>query len=206
MKYISEKIKNIKNKKIVVTLLICIISLLLLLGVSYAAFYYYFDGENSLFEVQPAELELLESDKNIINLENSLPISDEEGIKQSETFDFAVTTKAGEGKDIEYSLYVEKIGEKCSTLDAPTRDEYPECYDFNISSEDRDILIEYLESWGYNTEDATTYYELQAAGDKEGLINFYMTVDGATAEEANTWVSYDEGDGYILYIRRSVLT
>jgi len=39
MKYISEKIKNIKNKKIVVTLLICIISLLVLLGVSYASFF-----------------------------------------------------------------------------------------------------------------------------------------------------------------------
>ena len=102
----EEKTKNNKKRKLIIVI---IILLMLVTGISYAAFTYNFKGTESLINVKPVELELLESTGEIINIQNAFPMTDEQGIAQSETFDFAVTTRTEAVTDIFYSLKIEKV-------------------------------------------------------------------------------------------------
>ena len=59
------------------------ILLVSIVGVSYSAWRYVFTGNENKIETGDVSLKLLESNKNIISLNNSLPMSDEEGIKRN---------------------------------------------------------------------------------------------------------------------------
>jgi len=106
----EEKLEKKKNKKKRIIIgIVPLILLILVIGISYAAFYYNFLGTDNLINVEPIELKLLESTDEIINIENALPMSDAEGIAQSETFDFAVTTRTRAVTNIYYNLKIEKL-------------------------------------------------------------------------------------------------
>ena len=87
-----------QKKKIIITLTICIISLLLIMAGSTAAFFYNYTGGNNKSIINNVELEFLESDTKIINIPTALPMSDEEGKKQDETFTNPCRCAAGEQK------------------------------------------------------------------------------------------------------------
>ena len=98
-----------KFNKRILTILIGIVLVIMLIAGSYAAFFYNFKGNDNLINVEPIELELLESDSEIINLENAFPMSDKEGMKLDETFDFQIKTNAFNKVDISYGIYIEKL-------------------------------------------------------------------------------------------------
>ena len=102
-----------KEKKVkIITLVVLLILLVSIVGVSYSAWKYTFEGNENKIETGDVSLKLLESNKNIISLNNSLPMSDEEGIKQTETgnvFDFSVETKASFNINIGYKINIEKL-------------------------------------------------------------------------------------------------
>ena len=172
---------------------------MLTIGISFAVWNYGFVGSANTIDTGEVSLELLESNTDIISIENALPISDETGKTLNETFDFAVTTKAGKDLDIGYSIYLEKIYTKCSEVDNPTQEAYPSCY-FTISDTDRGKLISYLAddnywSYGVTTEKAKELYNAIIAHDKEGIYNFCISL-GWTEEDAQSHADWWEEEGY----------
>ena len=195
--------KEDNKRKKVITISLVIILLMLTIGISFAVWNYGFVGSANTIDTGEVSLELLESNTDIISVENALPISDETGTTLNETFDFAVTTKAGKDLDIGYSIYLEKIYTKCSEVDNPTKESYPSCYDKIISDTDRNKLVSFLASddygFGVTTEKATELYNAIIAHDKEEIYNFYISI-GWTKENAQAIVNNFESNGYEVFL------
>ena len=100
---------NVKKKRTLVTLALVLILVSLMLGISYAAWSYIFTGNVNTISTSNVSLEFLESSSKVINITNALPMSDEEGMAQTDTFDFAVTTKSTNGMPISYTLVIQKM-------------------------------------------------------------------------------------------------
>lgn len=83
--------------------------LCLLIGVSYAVWNYMFIGNVNKLESYDISIELLESNENLINIENALPMSYSDGKAQEDTFDFAVTSKTRRNMNIYYTIKIEKL-------------------------------------------------------------------------------------------------
>ena len=103
-KKIKDKLKN--NKALMISLVAGLI--ILIGGVSYAAYDYSFIGKDSSISTGTVSIKFLESNTNVIDLKNALPISDSEG-KKGNSFDFVVTTKASYKTGLKYDLSVEKL-------------------------------------------------------------------------------------------------
>ena len=103
-KKIKDKLKN--NKALMISLVAVLI--ILIGGVSYAAYDYSFTGKDSKLESGSVSIKFLESNTNVIDLKNALPISDSEG-KKGDSFDFAVTTKASYDTGMKYTLNLKKL-------------------------------------------------------------------------------------------------
>ena len=106
--------KEIKQKSIKKQLILTVLGVLVLViavaGASFAAWNYVFNGTLvNTISTNDISLDLLESDDEIINITNALPMSDNEGKVQTETFDFAVTSKTVKDIDIEYNINIEKL-------------------------------------------------------------------------------------------------
>ncbi|MGN0992497.1 MAG: hypothetical protein ACI4PE_00950 [Bacilli bacterium] len=104
----KTSINNEDNKRRKVTISLVIILLMLCVGISFAVWNYGFLGQINKLETGEISLELLESNTNLINITNQLPISDNEG-KTLDTFDFAVTTKASRDMNLGYEIKIEKL-------------------------------------------------------------------------------------------------
>lgn len=102
---IKDKIKN--NKALMISLIVLLI--ILIGGVSYAAFDYSFTGKDSKLESGSVSIKFLESNTNVIDIKNALPTSDNDGKKDSNTFDFSVTSKASYDTSLKYNLSIEKL-------------------------------------------------------------------------------------------------
>ena len=103
---------EIKNKSKLPRLTMLLVALLVLVGASYAYFDYLFIGKDNTISTTDVSIKLLESNKEIITLENQLPISDEQGMVQEGTgnvFDFAVETKSSSDMKLGYKLSIEKL-------------------------------------------------------------------------------------------------
>lgn len=185
-----------KRKKIIIISLIVIL-LTLTIGISFAVWNYSFVGSANTIDTGEVSLELLESNTDIISIENALPISDETGKTLNETFDFAVTTKASKDLDIGYSIYLEKIYTKCRDLTNPTQETYPSCY-FTVSDTDRDKLINSFAD-SFKTEKATEFYNAIIAHDKEGIYTCLKSI-GASEEAAQDIANTFEAYGYEVYL------
>ena len=192
--------KDDNKRKKVITISLIVILLMLCVGISFAVWNYGFVGSANTIDTGEVSLELLESNTDIISVENALPISDETGKTLNETFDFAVTTKAGKDLDIGYSIYLERIYTKCSEVDNPTQESYPSCYDIIISDTDRDKLVSFLASGhGVTTEKAIELYNAIIAHDKEGISNFYISI-GKSEGEAQFLADELESEGYEVFL------
>ena len=99
--------KDDNKRKKVITISLIVILLMLCVGISFAVWNYGFVGQTNKLETGEISLELLESNTNLINITNQLPISDSEG-KTLDTFDFAVTTKASRDINLGYEIKIEK--------------------------------------------------------------------------------------------------
>ena len=74
----SIKKEESKRKKIIIISL-TVILLMLTIGISFAVWNYGFVGSANTIDTGEVSLELLESNTDIISIENALPISDETG-------------------------------------------------------------------------------------------------------------------------------
>ena len=99
--------KKSNKKKLVVTLILVL--LIMIIGVSYAVWTYSFTGGVNTISSSEISIDLLESNSEIINITNALPMSDNDGKTQTDTFDFAVTSKASKTTVIGYILNIEKL-------------------------------------------------------------------------------------------------
>ena len=209
-----SKTNNKRHKIITVSLIV--ILLMLSGGISFAVWNYGFLGETNKIETGDIEIEFLESNTDIISIENALPMGDNQGKAQDTTFDFQVRTKTKNDTDIGYSLILERVQTLCGDLDNPNKDDYPECYNTVISDTDKDKLISYIvtlnigggksisyaapaPSSNLTTEQATELYNYIIAHDKEGIYNFYISM-GAWEEDAQYIANMFEAEGYELYL------
>ena len=107
----DKEIKQKSNKKQLILTVLGVLALVIAVaGVSFAAWNYVFNGTLvNTISTNDISLDLLESDDEIINITNALPMSDNEGKAGTETFDFAVTSKTVKDIDIEYNINIEKL-------------------------------------------------------------------------------------------------
>ena len=100
---------NIKKKNILKMSLLIVGLLILIGGTSYAAYNWVFTGSlANTISTTGIELKFLESNTEIINITNALPMYDDEGINEP-SFDFAVTSKTTRDVKIKYTLNIEKL-------------------------------------------------------------------------------------------------
>ena len=104
-----EGLRKEKRKHIITTVLL-IIGAIILAGTAYATYNWIYEGltENTLTTTE-TELEFLESNSEIINITDAIPMTDETGKTQGEKFDFQVRTKAPYDTSISYDLVLEKL-------------------------------------------------------------------------------------------------
>jgi len=105
---ILGKLNNLFGKKFI-AIILGIFLLILLIAGSYAAWYWDNLGESNLINAESVEIEFLESDSEVIDIENMFPVIDSVGMTQEDTFDFQVKTKTNKEVDISYALYIEKL-------------------------------------------------------------------------------------------------
>ena len=104
------KQKSNNKKQLVLTILGVLVLVIAVVGASFAVWNYVFNGTLvNTISTNDISLDLLESNTNIITIENALPMSDNEGKAQTETFDFAVTSKTVKDIDIEYNINIQKL-------------------------------------------------------------------------------------------------
>ena len=161
----KEKQKNNK-KKIVI---IIIILLVLTIGGSYAYFYYSFTGSSNLISSESIELQFLESSGEIIDLNNALPMSDNEGKEQRETFDFQVKTKTGSDMNITYGLYIEKLTPSTGYTFLNDNEVKIHLTDFNNNEKVAPVKISELENYLLYSETNTHSRENSEQKDKYKL-------------------------------------
>ena len=105
-------LNNLDNKGSVLkkffSVLLSIVFVMLFIGTSYALWTFDFDGEFNVLDVSSVNLEFLESDTEVISLDNAIPISDDLG-KLENSFDFMVRTETSATMSIGYNLVLEKL-------------------------------------------------------------------------------------------------
>ena len=107
----NKEIKQKSNKKqLIISIVGVLVLVITVVGASFAVWNYVFNGTLvNTISTNDISLDLLESNENIINITNALPMSDNEGKSQTETFDFAVTSKTVKDIDIEYNINIQKL-------------------------------------------------------------------------------------------------
>ena len=98
------------NKKRIGKLLFLIVFLItLVIGFSYAFSNWNYIGSTfNKLTSSDLEISLLESETNVISLNNAFPMTDEEGL-DTDSFDFAVTSKTVKEEGIRYTISIEKL-------------------------------------------------------------------------------------------------
>lgn len=100
-----------KSKSKILIMLFAII--LLVVGGSFAIWHYSYSGtEENVLSSPDLSFRFLESNNEVISIDNGVPMKDEDGIKQSGTgnvFDFEVKSKALMDTDISYDINLEKL-------------------------------------------------------------------------------------------------
>lgn len=101
-----------KHSKLKVLTLV-LFMLLALLGTSYAFFSWSYEGkEDNLLSTPDISFRFLESNKEVIGIENGVPMTDEQGMSQTGTgnvFDFEVKSKFNANTDVKYTVSLEKL-------------------------------------------------------------------------------------------------
>ena len=100
--------ENSKKSKIV-TITYGLLVVLILSLASYALFDYSFLGSRNTVSLDEIKIDFLESSNEVIGLSNAIPLSDDEGRNQPDTFDFQVRSKTGNDIGISYNLVIEKL-------------------------------------------------------------------------------------------------
>ena len=108
---VEKEMNNKENKKkLLLTISLVLILIIAVVGISYAAWNYVFNGTlTNTISTPEVSIELLESNDNIINITNALPMSDNQGKAQTQVFDFVVTSKTTRDMDIDYTINIEKL-------------------------------------------------------------------------------------------------
>ena len=100
-----------KSKSKILIMLFAIV--LLVVGASFAIWHYSYSGtENNVLSSPDLSFRFLESNNEVISIDNGVPMKDEDGIKQSGTgnvFDFEVKSKALMDTDVSYDINLEKL-------------------------------------------------------------------------------------------------
>lgn len=173
----GDRMNNVKEKKMetIKMILLIIIFIILILGVSFAVWNYTFTGNINTIEVADISLELLESNTDVITIENALPKSDNQGKTQEETFDFAISTNTKRIEDMTYTVKIQKVGVDTGyTALADSQIKiYVEDYEGNIiknvtkvSALSNNILFTKTDEHN-GTDRITTKYKLRAWIDKD---------------------------------------
>lgn len=102
--------KKNETKELLLSVFGVALLIIVITGVTYAIYNYTsLSKEENVLTTGSIQLEYLESDTNIIKIDNALPISDETGRKQSDYFDFTLKATIAGTATINYDLYAKEI-------------------------------------------------------------------------------------------------
>lgn len=177
-------LKDSKKKTIILVLLILAI-LVIIAGVSFAIWRMptFTGGKNSI-TTESVSFELLESNSNIISIDNALPMTDQEGIDQDEEFTFAVTTTTRRADTMSYSIVLTKLDVDTGYTALTDSDikVYLEDYDETqlvaptlVSNLTNYVIYQDSHTHSANNEKITSKYRLRT------------WIDNSKATEAQTW-------------------
>lgn len=181
---------QLDNKQLIIRVALLIIMLLLVItGTSLAAYTWRYNGTTAnRISTVDISMDYLESNSEIINITNALPMYDEEGIYQNDTFDFAVTSKTTRNTTINYTLTIEKLTADTgyTSLNDSDIKVYLEDYEGNvlvqptlISALSNYVLYTGSHAHSSSTESVQTKFKLRAWID-ESKINAAKNWDTTT--------------------------
>lgn len=185
MEEFNEKMNN-RNRMIRV-LLSVVILFLLITGISFAAYTWRFNGTlTNQISTTGIQLDFLESQENVINITNALPMTDEEGKYQHETFDFAVTTKTKSNTSIAYTLSIGKLAADTgyTLLNDSDIKVYLEDYEGNVVV--APTLVSNLTSYKLYTG---THVHSNSAETVQSKFKLRAWIDDAKTNSAKNWTA-----------------
>lgn len=198
-KFIYEFNKETKSRKAIVVVLLMVIAGLII-GEGYALWNYSFTGNINEIATDSISLELLESNRNIIEIPNALPTTDAMGIKSEETFDFAVTSRTSSEINIPYTISLDIVDELlCSMIENPSVEVNPSCYDLMFSPEDKQTIVDFIAEFnGFEEDVAEDYYN--ALMDTDAAMMRQILLDaGYPEDEVDGYVTEDTEGGFLDY-------
>ena len=106
-----KKEKELDTRKMIIKLALLVVMLILLItGTSLAAYTWVHTGSNpNTISAVDISMDLLESSNEVISITNALPMEDEDGIYQNDSFKFAVSTTTTANTTIGYTITIEKL-------------------------------------------------------------------------------------------------
>ena len=176
-RYTSDKSKKSNKLKIFMVLFVLLV---LIAGSSYAVWRYNYNGTSSnVISSTDLSFRFLESNNEIVSIDNAVPMSDDDGIKQEGTgnvFDFEVKSKVGATTDVKYVASLEKISVDSDKTALNDSDVKVYIEDFNgntvlkptkVSDLDGYKLFEKLHRHSKDNSEISTKYKLKVWLDSE---------------------------------------
>ena len=171
--------ENNKKNKFKVFMILFVL-LVLIAGSSYAVWRYNYNGTSSnVISSTDLSFRFLESNNEIVSIDNAVPMSDDDGIKQEGTgnvFDFEVKSKVGATTDVKYVASLEKISVDSDKTALNDSDVKVYIEDFNgntvlkptkVSDLDGYKLFEKLHRHSKDNSEISTKYKLKVWLDSE---------------------------------------
>lgn len=176
---------NDKGKKVFFSLIGVFILLIAVIGMSYALWQRSFIGtkENSV-KTGYVSFSYVESDSNVITIENALPMKDEVGknqIESNEMFDFSISSNYGYDGDINYEIY---------TVDGNNNTLPPEYLKVYLTDQNDNALE------GYDTT-VPVYANLEQTSDGNGRYLFKSKLDHVNSSKnfrLRVWIDSSYND------------
>lgn len=182
----EENNNQLDNKKYLIRVALLVIMLLLLItGTSLAAYTWTYNSTNkNRISTTEISLDFLESNDEIINITNALPLTDEEGKYQNEYFDFVVNTKSSTATTINYTLKIEKLSADSgyTLLNDNNIKVYLEDYDRNVLVQP--TLISSLTNYVLYT---SSHVHTASTETLQSKFRLRAWIDSSKTNEAKNW-------------------
>lgn len=102
--------KQEESRELLLSIFGVALIILFITGITYAVFKYTVYGEKeNVITTGSIKMSYIESDTNVISIDNAIPISDYIGKKQEEYFDFTLTASISGMMKIDYDIYAKQI-------------------------------------------------------------------------------------------------
>ena len=102
--------KKVESRELLLSVFGVALVIIAIVGVTYAMFTYTSSGkQENVIKTGAITMSYVESDKNVISIDNALPTPDEVGIIQKEYFDFTLSSSISGVATVSYEIWAKSI-------------------------------------------------------------------------------------------------